>query len=213
MRADRHRRWMRACALACAFLGCTWEAPAGDPGEAPQEAEGAPQTRPGPSRSQADQPQTQPDGPQTAPQTRPRSRRDLMLELLKARGLEPPEPRVRYEKGSFMITGSMEIDPRVYDGKPVVEAWIKEIEALWKPRIPLAAKMGNSGRVTFKGVLMREKGITDLEKVEPSGLDSFDEAATQALEEFRSSFTMPTDFPADFVVFYLKFHYNIYSKD
>jgi len=42
---------------------------------------------------------------------------------------------------------------------------------------------------------MREKGITDLEKIEPSGLDSFDQAATQALEEFRSSFTMPPDFP------------------
>jgi len=131
---------------------------------------------------------------------------------MKEMGLDPDHRRVRYEKGSFMITGSLEIDPKVYDGKPVVAGWIKEIEELWKPKLPLAAKIGNSGRTTFKGVLVRGKGIISLEKIEPSGLETLDEAATQAMEDFRSSFTMPADFPADHITFYMKFHYNIFSE-
>lgn len=162
----------------------------------------------GPQTAPQAEPQTE---PQTAPQTRPRTRRE-MQEMMRAMAADPERQQVRYEKGSFMITGSIEIDPTVYDGKPVVQDWIRRIESLWKPKIPLAAQIGNSGRVTFKGVLVRDKGIVNLEKIEPSGLDSLDEAAAKAMEEFRSSFEMPPGFPADYIVFYLKFHYNIHSK-
>jgi len=136
----------------------------------------------------------------------------MMRDAMRQAGIDIDRPKVRYEKGAFMITGSIEIDPRVYDGKALVKSWIDKIEAQWKQKLPLAAQMGNSGRVTYKGVLTRKDGLRDLEKIEPSGLDSLDQAAGQVIEEFRPNFTLPDGFPGDFVVFYLKFHYNIYSE-
>jgi hypothetical protein len=162
-------------------------------------------------------PQTQPQTqPQTRPQTAPRTpgaggRKAFMLQRMKEMGIDPNHQRVRYEKGSFMITGSIEIARHLYDDRPVVEEWIRQIGEIWKKHLPPAAKMGNPGRVTFRGNLVRE-GIKKLEKIEPSGLDSLDEAATQALEEFKPNFKMPEDFPQNYLIFYLKFHYNIFSE-
>jgi hypothetical protein len=134
-----------------------------------------------------------------------------MLQRMKEMGIDPSHQRVRYEKGTFMITGSIEIAKHLYDDRPVIEEWIRQIEPLWKQRLPVAARMGNSGRVMFRGNLVRE-GVKKLEKIEPSGLDSFDEAAAQALEEFKPNFRIPDDFPQDYLIFYLKFHYNIFSE-
>jgi outer membrane biosynthesis protein TonB len=192
--------------MAAGLLASEADKPAGAAQDAPQ---------PTPQVTPQSPPQTDPQtAPQTAPQTQrvPGGRRAMAVQRMKEMGLDPNHQRVRYEMGSFMITGSLEIDPRVYDGKPVIDAWMKKVEELWKPKLPLAAKMGNSGRTTFKGVLMRDKGIASVEKIEPSGLETLDEAASQAMEEFKSSFVIPPDFPADYVVFYMKFHYNIFSE-
>jgi outer membrane biosynthesis protein TonB len=201
--------WSLTCVVA--LLGSTADAVAQADGKTQAPAQtpssAGPQTQPGPSPGGA--PQTQ---PQTGPQTKPKNRRDMMRDAMRQAGIDIDTPKVRYEKGTFMITGSIEIDPRVYDGKPLVTSWIGKIETQWKQKIPLAAQMGNSGRVTYKGILTRKEGLRDLEKIEPSGLDSLDQAAGQVLEEFRPNFTLPDGFPGDFVVFYLKFHYNIYSE-
>lgn len=199
--------------LTCVFvlLGPTADVVAQADGKAQAPAQtpstAGPQAQPG--RSAGGLPQTQ---PQTGPQTRPKNRRDMMRDMMRQAGIDIDRPKIRYEKGTFMITGSIEIDPQVYDGKGLVKSWIDKIEVQWKQKIPLAAQMGNSGRVTYKGVLTRKDGLRDLEKIEPSGLDSLDQAAGQVLEEFRPNFKLPDGFPGDFVVLYLKFHYNIYSE-
>jgi outer membrane biosynthesis protein TonB len=201
--------WSLTCVVA--LLGPTADAVAQASGntQAPAQtpSSAGPQTQPGPSAGSPPQPQ-----PQTGPQTKPKNRREMMRDAMRQAGIDIDKPKIRYEKGTFMITGSIEVDPQVYDGKALVKSWIEKIETEWKQKLPLAAQMGNSGRVTYKGVLTRKQGLRDLDKIEPSGLDSLDQAAGQVLEEFRPNFTLPEGFPGDFVVFYLKFHYNIYSE-
>lgn len=204
-----------ACATQAPVLGADTE-PAGEAKavqDAPQTQRGAapaaPQTQPAavPAAPQGT-PQT---APQSAPQTR-RSRREIMREMMKQQGLSEPKRRTYYERGTFMITGSIEVAKHIYDGRELVRSWIERLERLWKPRIPLAARMGNGGRVTYKGVLSRGEGMRSLERIESSGLDSLDEAAQIAIEEFHSSFQMPDDFPDSSFVFYIQFHYNIYNE-
>ena len=135
-----------------------------------------------------------------------------MREMMREQGLSEPKRRTYYERGTFMITGSIEVGKHIYDGRELVRTWIAKLEPIWKPRIPLAAKMGNGGRVTYKGVLSQGEGMRSLERIESSGLESLDEAARLAIEEFRGSFEMPDDFPNNSFVFYIQFHYNIYNE-
>ncbi|MEE9229127.1 MAG: hypothetical protein V3U86_00315 [Acidobacteriota bacterium] len=220
-------KWYSSVAFALAVPLALGVALAGEPEETPQTAPSAA------AQSGAEQvpPESGDQGPSTPPQTlpmrffrqrargspstQPINRREMMRQMLIERGLDPDEalrPKIRYQKGSFMITGSIQIRQENYDAEALIQGWIRRIEPLWKARLPLAAKMGNSGRVTYRGVLKREEGISRIEKIESSDLESFDEAARQALEEFQGTLELPEDFPSGLFILYLKFHYNMFSE-
>ena len=192
----------------CAILGMTSPGLATGAEEAPDES---PQTAPQ-SRSSA-----KPDSAARTwtPQTKFKNRREMMRQWLIDQGKDPDEimrPKIRYEKGSFMITGSMEINKKLYDGSPHVARWIEEIKPMWLEKVPLAAKMGNPGRVTYRIVTTRKDGVYRMEMIEKSGLDSFDDSVREIMEEAKPIFQVPDDYPADWAAFYLKFHFNMFSE-
>ncbi|MEE9230079.1 MAG: hypothetical protein V3U86_05185 [Acidobacteriota bacterium] len=190
------------------MLGIASPALAADAEEAPDES---PQTAP------QSRPSAKPDSAARTwnPQTKFKSRREMMRQWMIDQGKDPDKimrPKVRYEKGSFMITGSMEINKRLYDGAPHVARWIEEIKPIWLARVPLAAKVGNPGRVTYRIVATRKDGVYKMEMIEKSGLDSFDDSVRETLEEAKSIIQVPDDYPSDWAAIYLKFHFNMFSE-
>ena len=195
-------------ACLCTTLGIVSPGLATEAEEPPEES---PQTAP------QSQPSARPgSSPSTwTPQTKFTNRREMMRQWLIDQGKDPDEimrPKIRYEKGSFMVTGSMEIDKKLYDGTPHVARWIEELKPMWLERVPLAAKMGNPGRVTYRIVTTRKDGVYRMEMIEKSGLDSYDESVKETIEEARPIFQVPDDYPADWAAIYLKFHFNMYSE-
>ncbi len=193
-------------ACLCTTLGIVSPGLATEAEEPPEES---PQTDP------QSQPSAKPGSAAPTPQTKFSSKREMMRQWLIDRGKDPDEvmrPKTRYEKGSFMVTGSMEINKKVYDGTPHMARWIEELKPMWLERLPLAAKIGNPGRVTYRIVTTRKDGVYKMEMIEKSGLDSYDESVKEILEEARPIFQVPDDYPSDWAAFYLKFHFNIFSE-
>ncbi|HWQ00045.1 MAG TPA: TonB family protein, partial [Vicinamibacterales bacterium] len=100
----------------------------------------------------------------------------------------------------------IQFDSKGVDFGPWLRRFIAQIRRNWI--IPQAAYLGFKGHVAITFYIDREGRIAELTVRRPSGVDSFDRAAFNALAWSNPTEPLPAAYPDDRALFTVTFYYN-----
>jgi TonB family protein len=109
------------------------------------------------------------------------------------------------DKGQVQNLGPLQFDTKGVEFGPWIRRFIAQVRRNWF--VPMAA-MSLRGHVVLTFNVHRNGALTDVQVVEPSGIDSFNTAAMNALLASNPTEPLPPEYPADKAFFTVTFYYN-----
>jgi TonB family protein len=107
--------------------------------------------------------------------------------------------------GGLQDLGPLQFDTKGVEFGPWIRRFIAQVRRNWF--VPYAA-MSMSGRVVLQFNVHKDGRITDLTVVRPSGIDSFNTSAANALAGSNPTEPLPPEYPDDKAFFTVTFYYN-----
>jgi TonB family protein len=151
-------------------------------------------------------PPTTPDGvlptpPPGAPSTSPGLASSLrnLKEFFRTQNFD------NQQGGQTEPSTDIQFDSKGVDFGPWLRRFKVKVERNWI--IPQAA-LTNRGRVILQFIIHRDGRITDLKIVQPASVGALTTAAVSAIQMSNPTLPLPEEYPADFVLFTVIFHYN-----
>jgi TonB family protein len=108
-------------------------------------------------------------------------------------------------QGSGDAQGLIQFDSKGADFGPWIRRFVAQVKSNWF--IPSAAMM-LKGHVVITFNVHRNGALTDIEVKTPSGIESFDRAAVNALMSSNPTQPLPPDYPSESAFFTVTFLYN-----
>ena len=99
----------------------------------------------------------------------------------------------------------IQFDSKGVDFGPWLRRFKVKVERNWI--IPQAA-LTNRGRVVLQFIIHRDGRISDLRIVQAATVNALTNSAVNAIQMSNPTLPLPEDYPADFVLFTVTFHYN-----
>jgi TonB family protein len=151
-------------------------------------------------------PPTTPDGvlpatPPAAPSTTP----GLASSLRNLREFFRTQNFDNQQGGQTEPSTDIQFDSKGVDFGPWLRRFKVKVENNWI--IPQAA-LTNRGRVVLQFLVHRDGRITDLRIIQAASVNALTTSAFNAIQMSNPTLPLPQEYPADFVLFTVTFHYN-----
>lgn len=144
--------------------------------------------------------------PQTAPQQPPQAPAGGSLgEALKNLQRYVQKENFDNPNGGAQDLGPLQFDTKGVEFGPWIRRFIAQVRRNWF--VPYAA-MSMSGKVVLQFNVHKDGRITDLVVLRPSGIDSFNTSAFNALAGSNPTEPLPPEYPDDKAFFTVTFYYN-----
>lgn len=189
-------------------------------GNSRDRTEAAPEER---MRGEGPAPQPAPPAPQPAPETPTISdERNAQMAMMRRPQVQPPaggslgdalrnlQKYVQKEsfdnqKGQTQDFGPLQFDTKGVEFGPWIRRFISQVRRNWF--VPMAA-MTMRGRVVITFFVHRNGALTDVTVIRPSEIESFNQAAVNALLASNPTTPLPPEYPDDKAFFTVTFYYN-----
>ena len=109
------------------------------------------------------------------------------------------------QQGGAPAQSAIQFDSKGVDFGPWLRRFKVKVERNWI--IPQAALI-NRGRVVLQFIVHRDGRISDLRIVQAATVNALTTSAVNAIQMSNPTLPLPDEYPADFVLFTVTFHYN-----
>ena len=189
-------------------------------GNSRERTEASPDER---MRGEGPAPQPAPPAPQPAPETPTvADERNAQMAMMQRPQMQPPpggslgdalrnlQKYVQKEsfdnqKGQTQDFGPLQFDTKGVEFGPWIRRFISQVRRNWF--VPMAA-MTMRGRVVITFFVHRNGALTDVTVIRPSEIESFNQAAVNALLASNPTTPLPPEYPDDKAFFTVTFYYN-----
>jgi TonB family protein len=189
-------------------------------GNSRERVEAAPEER---MRGEGPAPQPAPPAPEPAPETPTiTDERNAQMAMMQRPQMQPPpggslgdalrnlQKYVQKEsfdnqKGQTQDFGPLQFDTKGVEFGPWIRRFISQVRRNWF--VPMAA-MTMRGRVVITFFVHRNGALTDVTVIRPSEIESFNQAAVNALLASNPTTPLPPEYPDDKAFFTVTFYYN-----
>lgn len=189
-------------------------------GNSRERTEAAPEER---MRGDGPAPKPAPPAPQPAPETPTvTEERNAQMAMMRRPEVQPPaggslgdalrnlQKYVQNEsfdnqKGQTQEFGPLQFDTKGVEFGPWIRRFISQVRRNWF--VPMAA-MTMRGRVVITFFVHRNGALTDVTVIRPSEIESFNQAAVNALLASNPTTPLPPEYPDDRAFFTVTFYYN-----
>ena len=189
-------------------------------GNSRERVEAAPEER---MRGDGPAPQPAPPAPEPAPETPTvTDERNAQMAMMQRPQMQPPpggslgdalrnlQKYVQKEsfdnqKGQTQDFGPLQFDTKGVEFGPWIRRFISQVRRNWF--VPMAA-MTMRGRVVITFFVHRNGALTDVTVIRPSEIESFNQAAVNALLASNPTTPLPPEYPDDKAFFTVTFYYN-----
>ena len=107
--------------------------------------------------------------------------------------------------GDINQFGPLQFDTKGVEFGPWVRRFVAQVKRNWF--VPQAA-MSLRGHVVITFYVHKNGALTDITVIAPSNVDSFNNAAANALATSNPTYPLPPEYPADKAFFTVTFYYN-----
>ena len=189
-------------------------------GNSRERVEAAPEER---MRGEGPAPQPAPPAPEQTPETPTiTDERNAQMAMMQRPQMQPPpggslgdalrnlQKYVQKEsfdnqKGQTQDFGPLQFDTKGVEFGPWIRRFISQVRRNWF--VPMAA-MTMRGRVVITFFVHRNGALTDVTVIRPSEIESFNQAAVNALLASNPTTPLPPEYPDDKAFFTVTFYYN-----
>ncbi len=189
-------------------------------GNSRERTEAAPEER---MRGEGPAPQPAPPAPEPAPETPAAAEeRNAQVAMMQRPQMQPPpggslgdalrnlqkyvqKESFSNQKGQTQDFGPLQFDTKGVEFGPWIRRFISQVRRNWF--VPMAA-MTMKGRVVITFFVHRNGALTDVTVVRPSEIESFNQAAVNALLASNPTTPLPPEYPDDKAFFTVTFYYN-----
>jgi TonB family protein len=189
-------------------------------GNSRERVEAAPDER---MRGEGPAPQPAPPAPDPAPETPTAAdERNAQMAMMQRPQMQPPaggslgdalrnlqkyvqKESFSNQKGQTQDFGPLQFDTKGVEFGPWIRRFISQVRRNWF--VPMAA-MTMKGRVVITFFVHRNGALTDVTVIRPSEIESFNQAAVNALLASNPTTPLPPEYPDDKAFFTVTFYYN-----